>query len=87
MIATPEQMLIDTQLLSVIESLQDALQVGENATNLDSPVDSDGDALKDCLDDSPAPSYAYAYGWTAASIKSALFSLETIRTQLINETR
>ena len=29
---------------------------------------------------------AYAYGWTAASIKSALFSLETIRTQLTNAT-
>ena len=78
-------MLIDTQLLSVIESLQDALQVGENATDLDSPVDSDGDALKDCLNDSPTPSYAYAYGWTAASIKSAVFSLETIRTQLTTQ--
>ena len=73
MIPTPEQMLIDTQLLSVIESLQDALQVGENATDIDCPVDSDGDALKDCLDDSPAPSYAYAYGWTAARVKSAMF--------------
>jgi hypothetical protein len=86
MLSTPEQMLIDTQLLSVIESLQDALQVGENATDLDSPVNSDGDALKDFLGDSPAPSYAYAYGWTAASIKSAVFSLETIRTQLTNAT-
>ncbi len=86
MLSTPDQMLIDTQLLSVIESLQDALQVGENATDLDCPVDSDGDALKDFVDDSPRPSYAYAYGWTAASIKSAVFSLETIRTQLTNAT-
>jgi hypothetical protein len=86
MLSTPEQMLIDTQLLSVIESLQDALQVGENATDSDSPVDSDGNALKHFLDDSPAPSYAYAYGWTSSSIKSAVFSLETIRTQLTNAT-
>lgn len=72
-------MQLDTQLLTVIESLQNALQVGERATNVDCPVDADGAPFLDPLDGSPDPSYAYAYGWSTSSIKSAITSLELIR--------
>ena len=72
-------MTIDSNLLTVIESLQNALQVGERATSVDCPVDADGAPFLDPLDGSPDPSYAYAYGWSTASIKSAITSLELIR--------
>lgn len=83
MMSTPDLMQLDTQLLTVIESLQNALQVGEKATDWAAPVDADGAPFLDPLDGSPDPSFAYAYGWNVATIRSAISSLESIR-QTIN---
>lgn len=83
MMSTPELMTLEHQLLTVIESLQNALQVGEKATDHLTPVDANGDAFLDVLTGDPSPSYSYAYGWSSACIKNAITSLELIR-QTIN---
>lgn len=79
MLSTPDLMQLDTQLLSVIESLQNALEVGSRATDAQSPADADGSPFLDLLDGSPDPSYPYAYGWVSSALQNAVTDLQRIR--------
>ena len=79
MISTPQLMTIDSNLLTVIESLQNALEVGSRATDTVDPVDADGTPLLDPLTGDQKASYAYAYGWNRSTIENTIKSLEMIR--------
>lgn len=78
-------MTIDSSLLTVIESLQNALEVGKKATDHHAPVDADGAPLLDPLTGDQKASFAYAYGWNSATIKNAIQSLELIRDMMTVE--
>jgi len=79
MTSTPDLMQLDTQLSSVIESLQNALEVGSRATDTQCPTNADGVPFLDALDGSPDPSYAYAWGWSVSVIRNAINELNSIR--------
>jgi hypothetical protein len=79
MLSTPDLMQLDTQLLSVIESLQNALEVGNRATDAQCPTDADGAPFLDVVDGSADPSYPYAYGWVSSALQNALTDLHRIR--------
>jgi len=78
-------MTIDSNLLTVIESLQNALQVGSRATDTVNPVDADGTPLLDPLTGDQKASYAYAYGWNRSTIENTIKSLEMIRDMMTVE--
>lgn len=79
MISTPTLMTIDSHLLTLIETLQNALEVGSRAIDTANPVDADGTPLLDPLTGDPKASYAYAYGWNRSTIQNTVTSLELIR--------
>jgi hypothetical protein len=85
MISTPQLMTIDSNLLTVIESLQNALQVGSGATDTVNPVDADGTPLLDPITGDQKASYAYAYGWNRSTIENTIKSLEMIRDMMTVE--
>ena len=78
-------MQIDSHLLTVIESLQNALQVGSKAVDAVDPVDADGTPLLDPLTGDQKASYAYAYGWNRSTIENTITSLELIRELMTTE--
>lgn len=85
MISTPQLMTIDSNLLTVIESLQNALQVGSKATDVVDAVDADGAPLLDPLTGDQKASYAYAYGWNRSTIENTITNLQLIRDMLTVE--
>jgi len=85
MISTPTLMTIDSSLLTVIESLQNALQVGSRAIDTVDPVDADGAPLLDPLTGDQKASYAYAYGWNRSTIENTITNLQLIRDMMTVE--
>lgn len=78
-------MTIDSSLLTVIESLQNALQVGSRAIDTVDPVDADGAPLLDPLTGDQKASYAYAYGWNRSTIENTITNLQLIRDMMTVE--
>ena len=85
MISTPTLMTIDSNLLTVIESLQNALEVGSRATDVVDAVDADGAPLLDPLTGDQKASYAYAYGWNRSTIENTITNLQLIRDMMTAE--
>ena len=78
-------MTIDSNLLTVIESLQNALQVGSRAIDTVDPVDADGAPLLDPITGDQKASYAYAYGWNRSTIENTITNLQMIRDMMTAE--